>query len=460
MMGQAPTDAELCARVLAGDKRAFAAMYDRYADRLYDYAHSLLRDREEAADAIQETFLVVANRLNQLNDHDRLRPWLYAITRNCAMQTLRTRRREALDEVEDMPDLSIGPAREAEVNELRDLVWTAAAGLSEKEQSLLTLHLRHGLDGAELGAALGISSNQANVALSRLRDQVEKSLGALLIARPGASDCFGLQGILEDWDGRFSTVIRKRVVRHVEACEVCGERRKTLVSPWALLGTVPLVAAPLSLRERVVSEVKLVAHTTTPVHKRPAAILGAALLIVAVIAALAVWLWPEKAVKPVFALADTDAPDVVNQFASATSLFTPGCDPTQVTIRASITEDDELAIVEVRWDGPSSTQMKLENGLWTATLGPFEQADLIHWQIVATDASGNSGFGDEQTVRIEPCDWSDDENPAVAPEPVRTTTAAPTTTVPPTTTTGRPPLRDPAVNLPIAPAEPSAPIPG
>ena len=292
MRGQASTDAELCARVLAGDKRAFATIYDRYADRLYDYAYSLLRHHDDAADAIQETFLVVGNRLNQLNDPDRLRPWLYAITRNCAMHVLRARKSAVADEVEDMPDFATSPAREAELSELRDLVWSAAQGLSEKEQSLLTLHLRHGLDGAELGEALGVSANQASVALSRLRDQVERSIGSLLVARLGRADCEGLQAVLADWDGTFTTVVRKRVVRHVDACATCATRKKALVSPWALLGTIPLVSAPVALRERVLGEVQLVAQTTTPIYRRRGAIAAAAT--VAVVAAIAtIYLaWP------------------------------------------------------------------------------------------------------------------------------------------------------------------------
>jgi RNA polymerase sigma factor (sigma-70 family) len=463
-MGQA-TDAELCARVLAGDKRAFATMYDRYADRLYDYAHSLLRDRDDAGDAIQETFAVVANRLNQLNDPDRLRPWLYAITRNCAMQIYRDRKREVLEEVDEMPDLGVGPAREAEISEMRDLVWTAAMGLSEKEQSLLTLHLRHGLDGAELGSAMGISANQANVALSRLRDQVEKSLGALLIARLGTSDCFGLKGILDGWDGRFSTIVRKRVVRHVDACAICEDRRKALVSPWALLATVPLVAAPLSLRDAVVGDVQLVALTTTPIYRRRSVLAGAALVVIAVVGALVLLLWPEKVMTPVVALADTDAPQIITQFASATSISEAGCKPDVVTVQAQISENDSIALVEVRWEGPSSAIMKAEDGRWSVTLGPFPESGVFHWQIVATDASGNIGFGDEHTLRIEACGRSDaaaaDEDAATA-APAATTRPAPTRT-PPTTTTqpttsGRP-LRDPIPDLPLGPAA-TSPIPG
>lgn len=254
------TDAQLVAGVLAGDREAFAAVYDRYADRLHDFCHSVLRDRDEAADAVQDTFVLVAQRLAQLNDPDRLRPWLYAVARSVALRKVRVRQRVVLDEVEDMADTHPGPDRAAEQVALRDLVWSAAAGLSERDRALLDLHVRHGLDGAELGEAMGVSASHAYVLLTRLRDQVERSLGALLIARQGRKDCTELDALLSDWDGRYSPLMRKRVARHVDSCEVCSDRKRIMVSPFALLAAVPLVAAPLWLRDRVMDQVQLAAY--------------------------------------------------------------------------------------------------------------------------------------------------------------------------------------------------------
>ena len=61
-------DAQLVRAATAGGRGAFAAIYDRYADRLHDFCWSLLRDRDEAADATQDAFLVAAERLDQLRD--------------------------------------------------------------------------------------------------------------------------------------------------------------------------------------------------------------------------------------------------------------------------------------------------------------------------------------------------------------------------------------------------------
>jgi hypothetical protein len=104
---------------------------------------------------------------------------------------------------------------------------------------------------------MGVEPGHAYVLLSRLRDQVERSLGALLVARLGRDDCPDLATILSGWDGRFTPLIRKRVARHVDACEVCGERRRTAASPLALLAAVPPMPAPAYLRDRVLERVEL-----------------------------------------------------------------------------------------------------------------------------------------------------------------------------------------------------------
>ena len=120
-----PPDAELVAGVLAGDREAFAAVYDRYGDRLFDFAHSMLRQREDAEDAVADSFVLVAERLGQLRDPERLRPWLYTIVRSECLRRLKARKRVAYggeEQLVDMADASNTPDAEAELSALRDLV--------------------------------------------------------------------------------------------------------------------------------------------------------------------------------------------------------------------------------------------------------------------------------------------------------------------------------------------------
>ncbi|TXL61221.1 sigma-70 family RNA polymerase sigma factor [Aeromicrobium terrae] len=301
--GADPTDAELVERVLAADREAFAVVYDRYGPRLFDFAYSMLRHREDASDAVADSFVLFAERLPQLREPDRLRPWLYAIVRSECLRRLKARKRVAFggeEQLIEMADDSSTPDQVAEQQALRQLVWDASAGLAERDRALLDLHLRQGLEGAELGEAMGVSASNAYVMLNRLRGQVDRSLGALLIARLGRDDCDELDALLADWDGGFSPLIRKRVARHVDGCDVCGERRRKIVSPWMLLASVPIFAAPIGLRDRVVNDTQLVAYTVpagstgaSPLGAlgkgRVLAAVGTAAAVIAVVVALLLW---------------------------------------------------------------------------------------------------------------------------------------------------------------------------
>jgi RNA polymerase sigma factor (sigma-70 family) len=258
-------DAQLVEAARSGDDTAWAAVYDRYADKLHDHCYRILRDRDEAADALHDAFLAGSRNLHQLRDPSRLRPWLYSICRHSSLRLLKARSRVDLT---DAPDDMTAPEPELDrgvrAQELGELVWAAAAGLNGRDQALLDLHLRQGLEGQDLADAMGASLSNSYVMLSRMRDQVERSLGALLIARMGREDCDELDALLQGWDGRFSPLLRKRVARHVDGCEVCSEKRKVVASPLALLAAAPLVPAPALLKARVISSIRNVDGADAP----------------------------------------------------------------------------------------------------------------------------------------------------------------------------------------------------
>jgi RNA polymerase sigma factor (sigma-70 family) len=256
------SDAQLAGAAARGDRTALGGIYDRYADRLHDFCIGMLRDREAAADCVQETFCTAAIQLPKLREPDKLRPWLYAIARNEALRCIRRRGRENIsDELPDRQSSDAGPDTLAGRTELASLVAEAEGGLSDRDREVLDLSYRHGLDGSELAEALGVSPANAVKLVSRMRETVERSLGALLVARRvqrNPQGCPELGAILAGWDGQFSVLMRKRVARHIDSCDTCERTRRNLVNPKALLGAVPvLVAAPWWLRGQTMTKVQL-----------------------------------------------------------------------------------------------------------------------------------------------------------------------------------------------------------
>ena len=251
------SDAALVSAHLSGDRGALAAIYDRYASGLYDTAAAMLSDRHDAADMVQDVFCIAAERLGQLRDPDRLKPWLYAVLRNEVYRRTKRRRRTTPTDFQSstVPDV-VAPAdpgadgASVAFAELASLVRAAAAGLDDRDRLILELSIRQGLDGSDLADALGVTPEQSYSLVHRMRERVDRSLGAFVVARAGRRECPTLDDILRDWDGQFSVIIRKRVARHIESCETC-EETKGKVAPLALFGAAPVMAAPLGLRERV-----------------------------------------------------------------------------------------------------------------------------------------------------------------------------------------------------------------
>jgi RNA polymerase sigma factor (sigma-70 family) len=251
------TDAQLVHDHLAGDKSALAAMFDRFGPGLFDTAAAMTRDRHDAADLVQDVFVMTAERLGQLREPDRLKAWMYAVLRNEVYR--RTKKRARVRPTDfgspDVPEMAapLDPQADAEMvayTELAELVRAAASGLDERDQLMLELSVRQGLQGADLAAAMGITPEQSYTLVHRMRERVERALGALVVARAGRRDCAELATILDAWNGEFTILIRKRVARHVDACDTCT-RTRAKAAPIALLGAAPAMAMPAGLRERV-----------------------------------------------------------------------------------------------------------------------------------------------------------------------------------------------------------------
>jgi RNA polymerase sigma factor (sigma-70 family) len=235
-------DSEIVASIVAGDPDGLAEAYDRYANALFGFCRTLLREPADAADAVQDTFLIAASRVGGLRDPELLRPWLYAVARNECLRRLGSREAaSALDEATEhagTADETADVGAEAERAERRALLRAALGGLNTAERDVVT-QLLHGLDVAEIALVLGASRNHVHSLLSRARDQLEASVGVLLVARFGRQDCAELDTLLAGWDGELTVLWRKRLIRHIDRCAVCSQRRRQVLSPAVLLGLSP-----------------------------------------------------------------------------------------------------------------------------------------------------------------------------------------------------------------------------
>jgi RNA polymerase sigma factor (sigma-70 family) len=232
-------DSEVVASIVAGDPEGLAVAYDRYSGPLFGYCQSLLRQPEDSADAVQDTFVIAASKLGRLRDPERLRAWLFAVARNECLRRLKsTKETPTLDDLPEQPDESVDVGGEAERAESRALIRAAVAGLNDGERDVIN-QLWHGLEVPEVAMVLGVSRNHAHSLFSRARVQLEASVAVLLVGRSGRQDCAALDELLQGWDGRLTAAVRRRVGRHIDRCAVCSDRRRQELKPALLLSLAP-----------------------------------------------------------------------------------------------------------------------------------------------------------------------------------------------------------------------------
>jgi len=158
------TDQELLALLRGGNQKAFAELYERYKRGLYAYCVRLLGDRQEAEDAVQETFVKLA--AASIEEPSALKSWLYRVARNeCLMGLRRNRASGDADSVwADETPLSL-----AEKSDTRLLVQRALERLAIEYREVLLLREFEGMSYGEITEVTGASPASVKSRLFRAR---------------------------------------------------------------------------------------------------------------------------------------------------------------------------------------------------------------------------------------------------------------------------------------------------
>ncbi|WP_301174453.1 RNA polymerase sigma factor [Actinomadura geliboluensis] len=274
-------DERLAQALAAGDPSALIQVMDRYAARLYDYCHALLRDQEQAAGALHDALIAAYAHVSVLREPDRFRAWLYALVRNECMRRLRDPNRPA--ERRGAPEVEEGFLDEAELarrQEARRLVHSALATLRGRERESIDLMLRHGLDTFEVGCVLGLDGQESTDLTGAAQARLDEALAAVHLARTGRSGCPELAGIAEDGGVGGTRPLPppavRALVQHVASCPVCGSSHERTAPAARLLQVLPVAMMPTDLRGHVMAtatdaalagDLSYIAHRAEPLDE-------------------------------------------------------------------------------------------------------------------------------------------------------------------------------------------------
>jgi RNA polymerase sigma factor (sigma-70 family) len=193
------TDERLLRLAAGGHDRAFEAIVERYRRPLLRYVRRILPDGR-AEDIVQAAFVSAWSSLRGGADVRDLRPWLYRIAHNGAVNLLK-RAGEHHDELADTPDGAAGPEIEVERRDDVRRALHGIAALPSRQRAALLAVAVEGRSHTEVAAELGLSDGALRQLVHRARTSV-RAVATLLTPPPvaaaaAASHAFGADRVAE-----------------------------------------------------------------------------------------------------------------------------------------------------------------------------------------------------------------------------------------------------------------------
>lgn len=229
MKGSLGSDDQLARRCAAGDQEAFAEIYRRHHQGLYRYCLSILRNPEDALDALQAAMENALRAMSTQRVDGGLRPWLYRIAHNESISLASRRERPSAD-----PTPAIG-SDGADGERLEQLIADLGT-LPLQQRSALVLRELSGLGADEIGSALEISPSAAKQSIYEARVALRQ------LGEGRDMNCQRVQRKISDGDGR--QLRGRRVKAHLGDCAICRNFQGSISGRRSDLGVLfPLLGA-------------------------------------------------------------------------------------------------------------------------------------------------------------------------------------------------------------------------
>jgi RNA polymerase sigma-70 factor (ECF subfamily) len=168
------TDASLVRRVLDGDTAAFTMLVDRHAAACTRFAMRMLGNREDAEDAVQDSFLRAYRSLARYEERQAFRTWLFQILVNrCRTAAVRRQRRQRMFLVDDTAVASASVRPAAESTELRAELRRAIDALDPDQREAFLLKHVEQLSYDEMAEATGVGVSALKMRVKRACDRMQ-----------------------------------------------------------------------------------------------------------------------------------------------------------------------------------------------------------------------------------------------------------------------------------------------
>ncbi|MDQ1484742.1 MAG: hypothetical protein QOJ62_435 [Actinomycetota bacterium] len=175
------TDVQLWRRAQAGDGTAFGDLFERHADRVYNYCFRRLGSWALADDATSQTFTEAWRRRDAVEVDDSLLPWLFAVANNVCRNLARSGRRHAhllstIPQVGPVVDHADEVASRIDDERQMQQVLAALRKLKQSDRDVIAMCDWEGLSYNDTARALGVAVGTVKSRLSRARQRLRESV--------------------------------------------------------------------------------------------------------------------------------------------------------------------------------------------------------------------------------------------------------------------------------------------
>jgi RNA polymerase sigma-70 factor (ECF subfamily) len=180
MTDRADLDIALIDRYLSGDIDAFNELMDAHEDRVFAICLRILRNREAALDATQDTFLTVFRKADRYKATAAFSTWLYRVTVNTCYDYLRKEKRKRADRLPETHDIADPTSQdEFEAVDVRPQIEVALDALSPEFKAAVVLVDLEGMSIEQASDTLEVPTGTIKSRLFRARKQLSQNLGNL-----------------------------------------------------------------------------------------------------------------------------------------------------------------------------------------------------------------------------------------------------------------------------------------
>lgn len=178
-------DSELVVMMQNGDKAAFGVLFDRYYDLLHTFVKHLVKDSCVAEDIIQNVFVKMWMRKEQINSKLSVRNYLLVAARNELFDYMRLRynllRSDINDALLDVADSDTDIYDYVDVRERVGFIDSAMRSMPDKRREIFAMRYDRNMTNAEIAHALNLSVRTVEKHIDLAIKQIRKTISVVLL---------------------------------------------------------------------------------------------------------------------------------------------------------------------------------------------------------------------------------------------------------------------------------------